>query len=300
MKIAVLMSTYNGEKYLDQQLDSLYRQSLRDSMKIYIRDDGSRDRTPDRIRRWADKMDIELYRGENVGPARSFWELFMDDSIRADYYAFCDQDDIWDPDKLEAAVRRLNGNTHLYVCGFRSIDERGRVICARGTSAVPEISVPALFVSGAAQGCAMVFTDALREYVRKMNLTQIPMHDLMLTLYALNYGDFYWDRKPHFSYRMHRENVVAKQNKSGIGKLKSTYSSWIGGSRNPMYLVAKEYMDNCPKLRTETREYLETMSGYKGSIRRKIRLIFYFRKKKAGFDQRALRSYQMRILLGLL
>ena len=58
MKIAVLMSTYNGEKYLDEQLESLAKQTVADKMTLYIRDDGSTDRTFDIIEKWKSKINI--------------------------------------------------------------------------------------------------------------------------------------------------------------------------------------------------------------------------------------------------
>ena len=95
MKIAVLMSTYNGQKYLDEQLMSIADQTFSKMMTLYIRDDGSTDNTLKIIEKWKKKIDIVFFQGENVGPARSFWKLLMNSEIQADYYAFCDQDDIW-------------------------------------------------------------------------------------------------------------------------------------------------------------------------------------------------------------
>ena len=87
MTIAVLMSTYNGEKYIDQQLESLYNQTIKDSMSIHVRDDGSKDSTIAIIESWKDRLNIQMTVGNNVGPAESFWEMMMNKEISADYYA---------------------------------------------------------------------------------------------------------------------------------------------------------------------------------------------------------------------
>ena len=105
MKIAILMSTYNGHKYLDEQMESLVNQTLKDNMTVYVRDDGSNDDTIEIIEKWSKKLDVVLYKGENIGPAKSFWDLFMNLGIQADYYAFCDQDDVWEKDKLRRELR---------------------------------------------------------------------------------------------------------------------------------------------------------------------------------------------------
>ena len=97
--IAVIMSTYNGEKYLPQQLDSVLRQTLEDFILI-IRDDGSSDGTVPLLRGYTDER-IVLLEGKNVGPCRSFALLLQEAARRgAQQVYFCDQDDVWLPDKL--------------------------------------------------------------------------------------------------------------------------------------------------------------------------------------------------------
>ena len=100
MKLIVLLSTYNGEKYLREQLNSLVKQILRPD-QILIRDDGSSDATMDIIKYYADSYKfIKYYQGENLGAAKSFMEL-INKAEEADYYALCDQDDVWFEDKLQ-------------------------------------------------------------------------------------------------------------------------------------------------------------------------------------------------------
>ena len=185
MKIAVLMSTYNGHSFLSEQLKSLYNQTLIDSMTVYIRDDGSTDDTFDIISEWKPKMNIILYTESNVGPARSFWELLKRNDIEADYYAFCDQDDIWDPDKLEVAVNKMQGGACLYACNCRIIDEYGRIEKNYRLTKEPVINIERLFITGCTQGCSVVFTDGLRKQLLDYDIKCIPMHDIIVLLYAL-------------------------------------------------------------------------------------------------------------------
>ena len=113
MEIAIFLSTYNGSRYLKKQLDSIANQTYIDLIHLYIRDDGSSDSTLDIISKYSCKMNITVILGDNVGPAKSFWELFTNKDIMADYYAFCDQDDIWDKDKVEKGVKALNDSIGL-------------------------------------------------------------------------------------------------------------------------------------------------------------------------------------------
>ena len=126
MKVVVLMSTYNGQKYLRQQLDSLLNQTVRPT-KILIRDDGSNDDTVNLLEEYASFYSfIEYYCGKNIGPAKSFFEL-INKCDGYDYYALCDQDDVWFKDKLEVAINTLekeNKNIPLLYAGrFTLTDE---------------------------------------------------------------------------------------------------------------------------------------------------------------------------------
>ena len=103
------MSTYNGVKYIDRQLQSIYMQVLPSDFNLQLlsRDDKSADATVQLIKKWEDKLDITLISGkENVGPAKSFWRL-LKIAPKSDFYAFSDQDDIWDKDKLAIAIKYL-------------------------------------------------------------------------------------------------------------------------------------------------------------------------------------------------
>lgn len=96
---------------------------LREKMRLrYKIDDGSTDDTFGIISKWKSEIPIVLYKEKNAGPAMSFWNLLKKTEISADYYAFCDQDDIWDNDKLEVGIKHLHDDTHFYACNCRIID----------------------------------------------------------------------------------------------------------------------------------------------------------------------------------
>ena len=100
--IAILMSTYNGERYLREQIDSLLNQTYKD-WKLYIRDDGSTDETISIIESYVNDYPdlIVLLKDDlgNLGSARSFMRILS--VVDADYYMFCDQDDVWLPNKVK-------------------------------------------------------------------------------------------------------------------------------------------------------------------------------------------------------
>ena len=106
MKVIVLLSSYNGEKYIREQLDSLLAQQLQ-PYRIIIRDDGSSDGTIKILEEYSTKYKhISYYTGENLKPAKSFWNL-IEKTEEADYYALCDQDDVWCVDKVRLFTKAM-------------------------------------------------------------------------------------------------------------------------------------------------------------------------------------------------
>ena len=124
-KVLVLLSTYNGEKYLREQLDSVLSQEGVD-VSLLIRDDGSKDGTLNILKEYSVKDNVNYYEGVNCGPSESFHDL-MRHAKGYDYYAFCDQDDVWNNDKLITAVRLLEEKKQdlplLYCSNLNVVDE---------------------------------------------------------------------------------------------------------------------------------------------------------------------------------
>ena len=296
MNIAILMSTYNGSKYLDEQLESLSKQTMVSYMTVYIRDDGSSDNTIEIINSYKNRLSIELLEEENVGPARSFW-ILLNKVTGADYYLFCDQDDVWDYNKVEKSISLLNGHTVLAACNCRLIDGEGKVISPIRLSEQPYISIPSLFVSGFTQGCSIAFTGQLRKKIVNSNIHCVPMHDIITILYGMNLGEIKWIDTPLFSYRIHGSNVVAK-NKSVIDNIKRTFWNWKNTRKNSMANVALELLKNEVELSGEDIVFLTCMANYRGSMKNKIRIIT--NKKTLISNRKALRSFRIRTILNLI
>ena len=105
-KVAVLLSTYNGEKYVGAQIHSILTQTYK-NLVLVVRDDGSKDKTVKIVKEFMENnSNIKLVEGKNLGFIKSFFELLKYED--ADYYAFADQDDIWLPNKISLAVESLN------------------------------------------------------------------------------------------------------------------------------------------------------------------------------------------------
>jgi glycosyltransferase involved in cell wall biosynthesis len=108
MKINILMATYNGEKYIAEQLESLQSQTYK-SWNLYVRDDGSKDKTLDILNHYAkqdNRISILANNGQRLGSCGNF-SLLMEQSPEADYVMFCDQDDVWMPTKIQTTLEAM-------------------------------------------------------------------------------------------------------------------------------------------------------------------------------------------------
>lgn len=217
--VAILLGTYNGERFLEAQLDSLELQTVRD-WKLYVSDDGSTDATLDIIHRYqikwgADK--IQCRAGPQKGFAQNFLSLACDPSIKADYYAFCDQDDVWLPEKLSVAIKHIAQESspgQLYAYGGRTTytDEKLKPIGVSPLFVFPRTFRNAL-IQSIAGGNTMVFNQATKTLLEKVGLVPTPSHDWWLYLLVTGAGGvMYYDPRPHILYRQHANTVVGANN----------------------------------------------------------------------------------------
>ena len=301
MKIAILMSTYNGQKYLEEQMKSLQKQTLKDITTIYIRDDGSNDDTIKIIERWSEYLDIVLYKEENIGPAQSFWKLFMNMDIQADYYAFCDQDDIWDYDKLEKGVEALRNEKKeaLWCSNCRIINNNNKIILDKMNMKVPDFSIVSQMVCGTTQGCSMMLNNILRNYIAQKNIKKFPMHDFVVMTYAIAKGNVIYDSNPSFSYRVHDANVIASGGKNTLTHIKDSLKRWFSNShRNELSEFAKVFMkDNKDCLDMETSSYITNLIKSKHNLICRVRIVF--NRNTKSDNKRAERSFKIRTILGV-
>ena len=248
--IAILMSTYNGERYLREQIDSILTQTNKD-WRLYIRDDGSRDSTLAIIHEYSqlypDKVILEKDDLGNLGPGSSFMCLL--EVVDAEYYMFCDQDDVWMPTKIEKTFFKLRSMEDKYgkdegigvFTDLTVVDAQLNVIMPsmwKGDNRHPEY-IRNFYQQWtnrhATYGCTQMFNRAVKKLVFPYH--QFPdikgAHDNWIAYILIVKGIYDYIAEQTILYRQHDSNVVGVN--SGCSLRKESLYAIV----NPVWLFKK-------------------------------------------------------------
>lgn len=224
-KIVVLLSTFNGEDYIRTQIDSILNQKLSNcELYLYVRDDGSSDKTCEILKEYGDR--IKITEGENKGYIASFLELVQYSKDQSfDYFSFADQDDRWDLDKLQIAIDMLdkedNSNPVLYQSRSRTVDEELNYIGIPDPPSKP-ITVYNTIIQTISAGHTYVFNKALLSKIEfPIDASRIYGHDSFITNIAAIYGRIIFDNDAHTDYRQHGANQLGTSNVGMFSWIKS-------------------------------------------------------------------------------
>jgi len=212
-RVAILLGTKNGERFLAEQLSSLAWQTHR-NWHLEVSDDASTDATLEVLTQFQKRYpkNVTIRRGPCRGIAANFLSLVTDASIRADYYAYCDQDDVWEPNKLTQAIEWImsrNPAVPALHCGrTRLIDGSGAEIGLSPLFKFPPGFRNAL-VQNIAGGNTMVFNHAARKRLLLGGVPDVALHDWWTYLVVAGYGgDLRYEPFPSVRYRRHKGNSV--------------------------------------------------------------------------------------------
>lgn len=252
-KVQVLLSTYNGEKYIDEQIESLLSQEGVD-LHILIRDDGSTDQTVNKLYHYIDLYPdkITLLKEPNLGVVASYFELLKVCSDAFDFYAFCDQDDVWDCDKIIQAVRlmqsRLNENALMYCSPTRMVTETLSYLGTWPHQPLKPLSLHNSLIENVAVGCTTVLNQRAMKLIKSnlpSALSNVIMHDWWAYVVVSAFGQVIFDSNSYIQYRQHSHNVLGGQVDSWFVKWKKRLRRFIKGQNHQILSrQAKEFF-NC-------------------------------------------------------
>ncbi|MBD5854217.1 glycosyltransferase family 2 protein [Lactococcus lactis] len=218
------MSTYNGEKFVAEQIESIQKQTFR-NWNLIIRDDGSKDKTLEIIDEFISKdKRIKLIKSKNIGVINSFYELIKSD--QADFYFFSDQDDYWLPEKLDimlSEAKKYDNNTpKMYYSDLKVVDKNLKVInnsMIKSQSGHPNTELVQELTENTVTGGASMINHVLASQWKTTN--DIIMHDWYLALLASGIGELIYIDKATYLYRQHDSNVL------GARTLSKRIKKWI-------------------------------------------------------------------------
>lgn len=218
--VAVLMSSYNGARYIKEQIDSVLAQEGV-NVSLVVRDDGSSDNTPDILKQYEKDNKIAWYTGANLKPLGSFMHLLFH-CEHADYYAFCDQDDVWLSSKLVDSLKVMQRNEirtpHAPVIVHTDMTVVDNELNTMNKSfwdcdgIRPDIlnNFIDLACYNGVNGCTILMNNQARDLIKEKYFEQTWfIHDVMCSLIvSANGGIIDYVDKPLVLYRQHGGNVV--------------------------------------------------------------------------------------------
>lgn len=230
MTVAILMSTYNGERYLKEQIDSIINQSYTD-WHLYIRDDGSHDRTPTILSMYEDKDPritfVNKNHIKNVGVTKSFLELL--NNVEESLYMFSDQDDVWKRDKILLSVNAITpySQNEQPACVFSELQVVDRQLhplrLMNGKNYWFDFGH--FLFGNCVTGCTMMINQQLKSQL-KLNLTNVNklyLHDWWIALIASTLGKLIYIHEPTILYRQHGDNVEGSKKNNLFTLLKRLF-----------------------------------------------------------------------------
>jgi glycosyltransferase involved in cell wall biosynthesis len=212
-RVAILLGTRNGARFLSEQLESFLEQT-HPNWSLFVSDDGSTDETKKLVERFSHtcSQEVLVRDGPQQGVCANFMYLATDPTIDADYFAFSDQDDIWYPDKLRRALHWLStvpDNVPGLYCG------RTKLISADGRSygMSPLFGRQPSFQNALVQnlggGNTMVFNRATKKLLENVGPVEVVLHDWWLyQLVSFARGVVRYDPQPTVKYRQHRHSLI--------------------------------------------------------------------------------------------
>lgn len=295
-KVAIVMSTYNGEKYLEEQLQSLFDQTYK-NIQIYVRDDGSSDDTINILRKYEKKDNIQVIYGKNIGVTKSFLSaLKIAYDNKNDYFAFCDQDDKWHKDKIERALNLIQQKENptiptMYFSEVNFCDENMNFI-KKSSVGDSKLSFRNSLVDGAGYGMTSVYNKIMIKAILESDYNKVAQHDIWPYMIASGFGNIIYDSRATNEYRRTGNNV-SPSGKSFFPLLVFRIKHFLTGDDS--YLIKKQillYKSNFfDKLKNEDKKLLNLFSE-KYDFLKALKKTFYPKK----FRENILDDFGVRFL----
>ncbi len=280
-RVLVLMATFNGEKYIEEQIDSVLNQ-INIKLDILVSDDNSTDKTLSILEKYEKKDKIKLIKSKCGSAQKNFYNLINNCNEDYDFYALCDQDDVWMKDKMISAINKLenySSNIPLLYSGTSiPVDEKLNVIKKKKYKHYLVNTIEHALVASNTQGCTMVFNRKLLKIIKNKESRTKIMHDAWLHKTCIVVGGkIIFDKISHMYYRQHNNNVYStlkKETKTEriLKKIKFIFGNEQAEIRSKLIYEWKGNFDN--DLTTEAKRVFDELIATKTSLFKRIKVIF--------------------------
>jgi glycosyltransferase involved in cell wall biosynthesis len=283
-KIQILLATYNGEKYLREQLDSFLSLDNYEDVKVLVRDDGSADGTLEILEEYERLHGFEVIRGEHVGFVACMFELFLHSDPNCEYFATSDQDDVWLPDKLSVGVEmleKLPADAPLLYGSATQLSTED-LMPAGGPAVAPRgVSFYNAMVQNVIPGHTQILNRRLVDVLLSGNAEHATVIDWWIYLLAAGVGHVAYDEKPHVLHRQHGGNAIGSE--TSLPKLWLKRIRMLTDDKLP--LSTRQLQSFCELYGAESaqNEYLREIKGF-------LRQETFFSRLRYVFNAKAVRQ----------
>lgn len=277
--VLVMMSTYNGENFLKEQIESILNQK-NVTVHINVRDDGSHDGTVSLLRELEEAHpEITVSSGTNLGYIKSFRTLLESADDDYDYYCFSDQDDLWLPEKLIygiSQIEKYSAGPVLFASALNVCDEKLNIMYTNTFDKL-KISLGSAITRPRLSGCTMIFNRKLLDLNLKLpllNSTPCMAHDTSLYLTALACGGkVVYSPKSHIMFRRH-SSAVTTHGKNILMRAKTVTDIFTTRKNEASRQAALIYKYLGNSITNEARIHCKKILNYRKSPVRTLRLCF--------------------------
>jgi glycosyltransferase involved in cell wall biosynthesis len=294
-----MLSTYNGETFLEELIESILTQTVSE-IDILIRDDGSTDQTTEILQKFACNQRVTLLVGSRIGIQKSYQELFNHAFLanKYEYFAFADQDDVWVRDKIQRGLSYLSTakeGAFLYCSGYTVVaKDRGQIGEYRPPSRYLHPSD--FYLQNLALGATQIFNLSAAQFISRMPFIEEIMHDAWAGLAISVFGRVYIDDFLSMEYRQHENNAVGlKKNPATLKKFNDNLCLHIRAISHFLYL-SKRMNTNDPIVTRSIHElesFIQKVSS--ASLATRATILF----SKTRYREKILHEAVARLLLAI-